>query len=172
MNPDAVIELLKSALTDFLQRDSALLATAAHERSISHRIAVYLEQRLRAGSSAWRNADVDCEYNRVGRNGDPKHGPEHRPIFLDINVHKRGEMEANYLVCEAKFSRRSDESQEKDRSRLRWLTRGAPDPLRSFGRYEWGAFLILDEEGITVELYPEGIREPFRLPGTRGNAAE
>lgn len=53
---------LRDAVQNFLGHDSDLLALAAHEQAISHRIAVYLEQTLT--EAEFSAASVDCEYNK------------------------------------------------------------------------------------------------------------
>lgn len=59
------IEMVKGAVVDFLEEEPNLLTLGAHEQSLSHRIAVYLERRI-------NNSDlhVDCEYNK--NLGEPK----------------------------------------------------------------------------------------------------
>ena len=52
------VEALVDEAVQMLQADLLLFKNRAHERSITHRLAVYLE-RLFGG---W---DVDCEYNRI-----------------------------------------------------------------------------------------------------------
>jgi hypothetical protein len=93
-----------SALQELLRRDAHLLKVDANERSITHRLAMYLQQEL-------PDLHVDCEYNRDG--ADPKRlGYFHleRPdtadtdahtVFPDIIAHIR-DTDQNYLVIEAK----------------------------------------------------------------------
>ena len=58
--------LIEDALDRFFRRDTDL-PTDVGERCIAHRIAVYMEELLRADGHTW---SVDCEYNRLGE--DPK----------------------------------------------------------------------------------------------------
>jgi hypothetical protein len=51
------------ALRELLERDTNLFAIDVNERTLAHRLAVYLERRL-------PDLHVDCEYNRHGH--DPK----------------------------------------------------------------------------------------------------
>lgn len=58
-----VKKALNEALYKFLQNEIYLLRFNVNERSISHKLAIYLEPYF----SGW---DVDCEYNR--NHDDPK----------------------------------------------------------------------------------------------------
>lgn len=94
-----------NALEMLLERDSYLLQVDANERSITHRLAIYLQQEL-------PSLDVDCEYNKNGV--DTKMiSPFSRPItdtdtnaktvYPDIIAHRRGDRYGNnYLVIEVK----------------------------------------------------------------------
>jgi hypothetical protein len=107
MIPAEITRRLEHALRAFCERDRYLLAVDANERSISHKIAAYLQPEF----VDW---NVDCEYNRDGH--DPKvlstlsrdNGPEGSGsrVFPDIIVHRRGERgtEGNWLVIEVKKS--------------------------------------------------------------------
>lgn len=94
---------LNDALSTLLERDADILRADINERSISHRLAGYLEPFF----SDW---SVDCEYNR--NHDDPKRleiprrnvctdDTQARTVFPDIIVHKRGTDE-NLLVIEMK----------------------------------------------------------------------
>lgn len=96
---------LRCALESLLERDRYLLEVDANERTITARVAHYLQLEL----SNWH---VDCEYNRDGivpkRLGhlglDPNsEDTEARTVFPDIVVHERGTSN-NYLVLELKKS--------------------------------------------------------------------
>lgn len=100
-----VAEHVRVALSRLLREDAFLLEADANERSISHRLAVYLGEEF----PRW---DVDCEYNRDGH--EPKRlqlNPESvqsddaqgTTVYPDIIVHKRGRPE-NVLAVEIKKS--------------------------------------------------------------------
>lgn len=91
------------AVCRLLSEDSALLEAFAHERSLTHRLAIYLE-------CEFPNFHVDCEYNRDGH--DPKrvllpcrrtdsYAIEAVTVFPDIAVHRRNS-DDNHLVIEVK----------------------------------------------------------------------
>jgi len=118
---------LISALQMLVKKDSHLLTVDANERSITHRLAVYLEGLF----PGW---DVDCEYNRnletVKRlsvfkkhiDNDNDHGSS---VFPDIIIHHRGPNGENLVVIEAKKSsnpsRHMDDTCKCDRCKLKCL---------------------------------------------------
>jgi len=88
-----------------LSRDSHLLVADANERSITHRLAMYLQNEF-------PEYDIDCEYNRDGL--EPKRLDSFKKqidsdetngatVFPDIIVHHRGTHD-NFIVIEAKKS--------------------------------------------------------------------
>ncbi len=102
---------LKSATDELLKRDAYLLRRDVNERSITHKLASYLQAHF----PHW---NVDCEYNRnhdqVKQLRFPK--GECRPddtnaktVFPDIIVHQRGSDE-NLLVIEVKKSTNRDDA--------------------------------------------------------------
>ncbi|PLY03489.1 MAG: hypothetical protein C0622_04300 [Desulfuromonas sp.] len=100
---------MHAALATLLRADSDLLVFDVNERSITHRLAVYLERHF----PGW---NVDCEYNRDFE--DPKRMDLQRrnidsadtqatTVFPDIIVHKRG-TDQNLVVIEMKKSSNPD----------------------------------------------------------------
>lgn len=94
---------LEESLDQLLRADFELLQVDANERSISHRLAVYLEEYF----PGW---NVDCEYNRD--HDDPKRlniisrdiqsdDTQATTVYPDIIIHKRGTDE-NLVVIEMK----------------------------------------------------------------------
>lgn len=94
---------LYNAIDQLLRSDSEILFIDVNERSISHRLANYLEPYF----SGW---NVDCEYNR--NHEDPKRldiqrrnissdDTEATTVYPDIIVHRRGTDE-NLVVIEMK----------------------------------------------------------------------
>jgi hypothetical protein len=105
-----VERLVRAALETLLKRDGFLIAKNVNERSITHWLAVYLQEHF----PTW---DVDCEYNRDGHAPKELHLPapqidaedtDATTVYPDIIVHKRGTPN-NLLVIETKktTSRRS-----------------------------------------------------------------
>jgi hypothetical protein len=99
----AVAELVVGAIKKLFDRDKDLFEIDANERSITHRLGIYLQERF----SEW---DVDCEYNRDGHkikyleakfNEVGPADDNGKTIFPDIIVHKRKE-DKNKLIIEIK----------------------------------------------------------------------
>jgi len=105
----SVEQKLEAAVQCLLDRDSYLLEVDANERSITHRLAVYLQQKF-------EDRNVDCEYNRQLENtkklfprdlsapqhlDDPAFDEDARTAYPDIIVHRRG-TDKNLLVIEVK----------------------------------------------------------------------
>lgn len=121
------------------RKDSFLLENDTNERSITHKLAGYLENYF----PKW---DVDCEYNRI--RGEVKRLPPESvasddtkavTVFPDIIVHKRNTGE-NLLVIEVKkASNNKDDAKLKDLKKLRQFKQ---DPYN----YLFAIFLVLDEK--------------------------
>ena len=116
MTPTEIWKCWEEAIACLLNNDRHLLEIDASERAISHRLGMYLANKFdRLG---W---DVDCEYNRMGRDIRNKCLYEykkllmdeglqfnikdsHARIFPDIIVHHRGieGRKANLFAIEIK----------------------------------------------------------------------
>lgn len=105
MKSEQIQTAIKGALEALMRHDRYLLEIDANERTISHRLALYLE-------SYFEGWDVDCEYNR--NHDDTKRlelearqvsdeDLEAVTVYPDIIVHKRSTDE-NLLVIEIKKS--------------------------------------------------------------------
>lgn len=114
-----VKKALKEALDQLLRADAELLNNDVNERSISHRLACYLEPLF----PGW---NVDCEYNR--KHDDPKRlditrhhvlsdDTQATTVFPDIIVHRRNTDE-NLLVIEMKKTT-SKEGDDHDFNKLK-----------------------------------------------------
>lgn len=107
---------LENAICQLYTKDKYLLKVDAAERSITHRLGLYLQDSFKG----W---DVDCEYNRYGQ--DPKKissnelkpGKKKRRVYPDIVIHKRGVEGFNLLVIEAKKVR--NKRKDRDLEKLR-----------------------------------------------------
>lgn len=139
MTEHEVSEALDMALEEFMRLDLTLLRDNVNERSITHKLAEYLEKRF-------RGYDVDCEYNRnQGEVKKIQHFPETvgtddtnaTTVFPDIIVHQRGKPEGigNLLVIEVKKSASSEKEKQRDRIKLKAYKR---DPRL---KYEYAVFL-------------------------------
>jgi hypothetical protein len=110
---------IKAALSRLFERDAELLRNDVNERTITHKLAEYLEPEF----PGW---DVDCEYNRNHDQTKRLKSLPHKitridntdgiSVFPDIIIHKRMTDE-NLLVIEVKKST-SDESPVFDKEKL------------------------------------------------------
>jgi hypothetical protein len=92
-----IIELLDKSIKSLFQNDRYLLCSHTGENTISHRLAIYLENNLLNKDFGF---NVDCEYMKDGVNRKRIDG--HRRI-PDIIIHKRGNnYPTNYLCVYAK----------------------------------------------------------------------
>jgi|CXWL01.1.fsa_nt_gi hypothetical protein len=133
-----------------MAHDAELLRFDVNERSVSHRLALYLQAEF----PRWM---VDCEYNRDRAHKKALELPltpiswadtKARTVFPDIVVHRRG-TDDNLLVVEMKKTTLGDAA-DFDRDKLRAF-------VAQFG-YECGAFVpfTTGTEGRfgTVEWFP------------------
>ncbi|OPY57646.1 MAG: hypothetical protein A4E49_00015 [Methanosaeta sp. PtaU1.Bin112] len=145
-----------TAICVLYRQDRELLSMDANERSITHKLAEYLQDEF----PDW---NVDCEYNRLGGipkrllirfsdEVDPK-STEAITVFPDIIVHRRGTKQ-NLIVIEVKKASgqsNSDQSKTKDIVKLEEFTR---DPNY---KYLYGLLLKLNFNGSSqLKLYLDG----------------
>jgi len=119
---EKIKEKVAICIRQLLKNDHHLLEIGANERSISHKLAEYLQQHF----PDWH---VDCEYNRHGIQ-IKKLGEER--VYPDIIVHLRN-TPFNLLVIELKCS---NDSNEYDIEKLKKFT----DQKGDF-KYKLGLFL-------------------------------
>lgn len=116
MTKGEVVRRLRSGYEALLRHDRSLLLVDANERSITHKLAEYLQVEF----PGW---NVDCEYNRVGaipkRLGSAEEttstsDTDGKTVFPDVIVHHRGTTE-NLLVVEAKKSSTAADSEDEQK---------------------------------------------------------
>jgi hypothetical protein len=125
MTEEEVRAAIDRAMRTLIEKDGEIVGRDVNERTLTHRLAVYLEQD--ALFNGWY---VDCEYNRDGTNPKRLQQPKQilsndtrgRTIFPDIIIHKRvpfsrcineaQKHEVNGVVIEAKKD--ADEAGERE----------------------------------------------------------
>ncbi|SER27686.1 hypothetical protein [Natrinema salaciae] len=147
MNEEEVRQVVSDALERVAEEDADLLEYDVNERSITHKLAVYLREEV---DEEW---DVDVEYNRVGEDDVSKAIPmeylkskisddvdpedlDAKTVYPDVIVHKRGEHYENLLVIETK---KSGSSGEYDREKLTAYVEEL--------EYDFGVFVTLSVGG-------------------------
>lgn len=117
-------------------RDRFLLEQAAHERSVTHKLAEYFQHEF-------PDYNVDCEYNRHGLATKvlPRECEERAQDFVypDIVVHVRGNDDCNLLVIEAKLGSHAV-APECDATKLKEFTK----PNGEY-HYQLGLFIGFDK---------------------------
>ncbi|MEW6181026.1 hypothetical protein [Anaerolinea sp.] len=140
-----------AAIARFYRHDPELLDVDVNERTITHKLAEYLQDEF----PEWH---VDCEYNRLGT--DVKRlslisevvtpfDTEAKTVFPDIIIHRRRKKK-NLLVMEVKKISGDDET--KDYEKLEAFTQ---DPNY---RYCFGLFLRIGWpiDHLELELFIQG----------------
>lgn len=111
---ERVKQLIEKSLNRLIVEDRHILVVNINERSLTHRLAMYLDQELKNFFPELVGFSVDCEYNR---DGDlPKklittiseiesNNTEAVTVYPDIIIHKPDSTpNSNFLVIEAKKS--------------------------------------------------------------------
>jgi hypothetical protein len=140
-----------AALQEFYAQERFLLERDLGERTLTHRVAVYVERQF----PGWQ---VDCNYDRLGdRTLRLPHGSigstdDHlgKSIYPDIVVHQR-EIPNNLLAIELRKDS-NHQPIEHDQHKLQALT----DPHVWFA-YATGVLVVLGRNGVSLsEVYAGG----------------
>lgn len=143
---------IDEGLQQLFELDKFLLENKVHERSIGHKLAMYLQAKF-------DDYDVDIEYNKHGidikklpRNYATYHEDK---VYPDIIVHRRGKIKCNLLVIELKATPKTDDC---DAKKLELFT-------KNYGEYEYkyGLFIGFNiMEPPTMHWYKNGVKIHFR----------
>lgn len=134
---------VEKAIMLLLKNDLFLLEIKAHERSVAHKLAEYLQQEF-------LEYHVDCEYNRCGSN--IKRIKKNR-VYPDIIIHKRGNDSGNNLLAiEMKTKKANKKKLDKDCEKLKNFT-----SLSGKFKYQFGLFLKFDcKKLVDNKWYKDG----------------
>jgi len=151
--------IINCCLQKLRRLDRYLLDEEVNERTITHKLAEYLQQHI-------PEFNVDCEYNRFEQRDiddiikrlelptDNNNWDDTKlsPVIPDIIIHERGPLGINILVIEVKKSS-SSISETLDIKKLIAFT---TEPLN----YEFGLFLKidLDNEDDIMDWYFNGAK--------------
>ena len=118
-----LIDIFEKAKNEFLEKEKTIIKNDTNERTLTQRLAFYLELQLRKNIK-YNNYSVDYEYNRkeedikrlkFGKNTDKKE------IYPDIIVHQR-KIKNNLIAIEMKKTTSRNTDKIKDIEKLKALT--------------------------------------------------
>jgi hypothetical protein len=141
-----------AAIEAFYARETHLFEKDLGERTLTHRLAVHLENQF----PGW---ETDCDYSRLGERtlrlprGSIVSTDDHlgKSVYPDIVVHQRA-IPNNLLAVEVR-KESNHQPPEHDQLKLRALT----DPHLWFA-YRIGVFLVLGRKGVkSSEVYIGGL---------------
>jgi len=128
-------------IRQLLRNDYHLLEINVHERSISHKLAEYLQQQF----PDWH---VDCEYHRHGKEIKRLDNLDNKVVYPDIIVHIHN-IDFNLLVIELKCS---DKDCKDDIEKLERYTH-----QNGKFKYQLGLFLkIINNEIKEIQWFKDG----------------
>lgn len=149
----------------FLENHASLLKRELSERCLCGALMHELNKQLE--KNGCNNYYADIEFNRAFENtiNNVKHLPDEegtpKRVFPDIIVHSRGEVTPdNLLAIEMKKSSANQQDKEKDRNRLRKMTKQNCDESHYSHKYKFGVYYEINhnESQIVVEFYQTGRR--------------
>jgi hypothetical protein len=156
ISEETVLNLFNRSCEDFLKNEKKNIQNNVSERSLCGRLALLLESSLSACGIDGYYSDV--EYNRK-QNGEIKTIiDDHSQVVqvtCDIIVHSRGEIpqQDNLLALEMKKARSPRNEKEKDKVRLRALTKDSynNNDVWSYDGKTWPEHVC----GYTLGVYME-----------------
>ena len=150
------------ALDIFYVKDKYLIDNDIHERSMTHKLAIYLEE-------LFKEYDVDCEYNKNISESKKIHDIESEiqkirkiekdeykdsvVVFPDITIHKRGNKLKNLLVIEVKKDNAIKNNKEEiDILKLKAYTSKGLN-------YRYGIYINLknSREKVVIKKFENGV---------------
>ncbi|MBN8241133.1 hypothetical protein JF541_18410 [Marinobacter hydrocarbonoclasticus] len=163
-------KMFKQALKCFVADEAESMRSGVSERMLCARLGIPLERLAR--ESGYKAYYADVEYNRKqdGKIKTILDGDyQEIQITCDLILHSRGAVvqKDNLIAVEMKKSNRPEDSKNKDRNRLRALTKESYDDVWSSGDgtlpehvcgYSLGVFIDIDLESSTldIEYYKKG----------------
>ena len=134
INPELIRNVFEKSIDLFFQHEVQEVLEGVNERNNCGRLSIYLQQVAHEHGLA--NYFADTEYNRK-QNGAVKTILDGQtkviPINCDLLLHSRGRIvaEDNLIAVEVKKRDAPKDEKEKDRERLRALTKASYDEIWS-----------------------------------------
>ena len=162
---EEIEEKVNLALDIFYVKDKYLIDNDIHERSMTHKLANYLEE-------LFNGYDVDCEYNKNTTESKKIYDVEHKiqeikkdteyeykdsiAVFPDIIIHKRGNKLKNLLVIEVK----KDNAIKNNKSKLEEIDILKLKAYTSKDlNYRYGIYINLknSREKVVIKKFENGV---------------
>ena len=162
---EEIEEKVNLALDTFYEKDKYFIDNDLHERSMTHKLANYLEK-------LFNGYDVDCEYNKNISESKKIHDIESEiqkirkiekdeykdsvVVFPDITIHKRGNKLKNLLVIEVK----KDNAIKNNKSKLEEID---IFKLKAYTtedlNYRYGIYINLknSREKVVIKKFENGV---------------
>ena len=157
---EEIEEKVNLALDIFYVKDKYLIDNDIHERSMTHKLAIYLEE-------LFNGYDVDCEYNKNGLHikeipdknkeiqkiRNSSRNKDLISVFPDIIIHKRGDESKNLVVIEVKKDNATKNNKEEiDILKLKAYT---TEDLN----YRYGIYINLknSREKVVIKKFENGV---------------
>jgi DNA polymerase sigma len=147
----------------FLENHASLLKRELSERCLCGALMHELNKQLE--KNGCNNYYADIEFNRAFENtiNNVKHLPDEegtpKRVFPDIIMHSRGEVSLDNLIAlEMKKSSANQEDKEKDRNRLKKMTKQNCNEGCYSYKYKLGVYyeVNFEEKQIIVDFYQSG----------------
>lgn len=143
----------------FIEKDYVLLDEEVSERCLCGALMHELNKQLEKNGCNNYYADIEFNRNKKGIKQLPNDDGFINNILPDIIVHSRGkETPDNLLVLEMKKSSANQQDMEKDRNRIRKMTKQNCDEGCYSYKYKLGVYyeVNFEEKQIIVEFYQDG----------------
>lgn len=118
-----LIDIFEKAKNEFLEKEKTIIKNDTNERTLTQRLAFYLELQLRKNIK-YNDYSVNCEYNKDGE--DIKRlkfgkNAKRKKIYPDIIIHQV-KIKDNLIAIEMKKTTSSSVDKRKDIEKLKALT--------------------------------------------------
>lgn len=165
-----VLDILFHSLEDVCQYDAVNISDDVSEWNMCARLAMYVENRMRAfdflnRTKLFNGYYVDVEYNR-SKDGNMKI-VDNQPVRPDLLIQTREETMCNYLVLETK-KKKNNQQREKDEREIKRMVSPREEGEADFYNCGTlcGVFLDYNKEGYKGKIcwYDEEHKQECEMP--------
>ena len=115
-----LIDIFEKAKNEFLEKEKTIIKNDTNERTLTQRLAFYLELQLRKNIK-YNDYSVNCEYNKDGEDIKFGKNAKRKKIYPDIIIHQV-KIKDNLIAIEMKKTTSSSVDKRKDIEKLKALT--------------------------------------------------